>query len=99
MNRRSIRGLIGLNAALLLALALVTLSPAVTAQQQPARAPGDYTMISGEMQGRTAAAIYMVDATNQEVVAVYWDQSRRRLEPIGYRDLAADAQTQGRRGR
>lgn len=100
MNRRTMRGLLMLNAVLVVCLALVTFSSSVTAQQQAAqRAPGDYTMVDGEVQGQTAAAIYIVDATNQEVVAVFWDQSRHRLQPIGYRDLAADAKLTGRTGR
>jgi hypothetical protein len=99
MNKRSMRGLLALNVALLACLALVTASSRVTAQQPAARAPGDYKVISGEVLGQTAHAVYLVDATNQEVVAVYWDQSRRRLAPIGYRDLAADALQAGRPGR
>jgi len=100
MNKRSMRGLLLLNGALVGCLALVTLSSSVTAQQQaPTRAPGDYTMVAGEVQGQTAAGIYIVDATNRELVAVFWDQSRRKLQAIGYRDLADDAQQSGRPGR
>jgi len=100
MDRRTMRGLLMLNAVLVVCLAAVTFSSSVDAQQEGVRrAPGDYTMVDGEVQGQTAAAIYIVDSTNQEVVAVFWDQSRHRLQPIGYRDLAADAKLGGGSGR
>ena len=99
MSKRAFGGLIGLNAVLALCLALVTFSPAVTAQQPPARGPGDYTMVAGELQGQTYAVIYIVDAANQELVAVMWEQNRQKLLPVGYRDLAADGQVNGRVGR
>jgi len=98
MNKRAIRGLIGLNALLALCLAAVTFSSSVTAQQ-PARAPGDYTMVAGVVQGNPASVIYIVDGTNQELVAVTWDQSRKRLTDVGYRDLASDAKAAKRSGR
>ncbi|MCB9838494.1 MAG: hypothetical protein H6813_04080 [Phycisphaeraceae bacterium] len=99
-KRRAVPGLIGLNAALALCLAVVTLAPGATAQQ-PARArePGDYTMVSGLLQGQTFEVIYIVDAANQEMVAVEWEQTRRQMRPVGFRDLGADSQATGRVGR
>jgi len=100
MKQRAVRGLIGLNAALALCLAVVTFAPQVTAQQPaPAREPGDYTMVAGRLQGQAFEVTYIVDAANQEMVAVMWEQSRRQLLPVGYRDLAADGQVAGRTGR
>lgn len=98
-NQRAIRGLIGLNAALALCLALVTFSSPVTAQQAVNRNPGNYTMVGGNIQGQTIDAIYIVDSSNQEMVAMMWDQSRREMQAIGYRDLALDGQVSGRVGR
>jgi hypothetical protein len=98
-------GLVGLNAALLVALALVTFAPGAAAQQRagapaaPARNPGDYTLLAGRVQGQSAAAIYILDAVNREIVGVYWDQSRKVIAPIGFRDLNVDAQAAGRSGR
>lgn len=90
MNRKQFRALIALNAALLVVLAAVTLSPAASAQRAP-RARGEYTMISGAVQGRQEAAIYLIDASNQELVAFRWENSRRSLQPLGYRNLREDA--------
>ena len=93
------RGLIALNAALLLALGVVTFAPASLAQKggQPAngaRARGEYTMVSGRIVGGSNHAIYIVDANNQEMLSMIWNQSNHGLDVIGYRDLRADAGAQ-----
>ncbi len=83
-------GLIAINLALVAILAVITLLP-TDAEAQQRRARGDYTMVAGEVQGLTEAAIYIVDSNNSEMVALRWDNSRRSLAPIGFRDLAADS--------
>lgn len=95
------RGLVALN---LLAIALlVVVSFAHDASGQPARnrVTGEYTMIAGEIQGRSEDAIYIIDARNREMLALIWNRSQRRLEPIGagYRNLDIDAAGGGRRSR
>ncbi|MEM8756304.1 MAG: hypothetical protein AAGF47_00800 [Planctomycetota bacterium] len=82
--------LIAINAGLLVVLGVTTLAPA-----QPAgnRARGEYAILGGEFQGGGGGnAVYIIDASNQEMVAVTWDRSRRALAGIGYRDLARDSQ-------
>jgi predicted amidohydrolase len=96
---RERRGLIALNAALLLVLAAVTLAPASHAQRATGgnaagRARGDYTMVSGKVTGGNSHAVYVVDANNQETLALLWNQSAKGLEPIGYRDQHADSAAQ-----
>jgi hypothetical protein len=92
------RKLIGLNIALLAVLAVVTLLSVVSSRAgaqpgatPPVRGRGEYTMVSGKVQGATTAAIYIVDAANQEVVALSWDRANNRVEPIGFRSLNDDA--------
>jgi hypothetical protein len=92
MKIRSNRGLIALNAGLLLVLAVVTLAPSAAAQPRSGRTPGTYTMVSGRITGGTSHALYIIDSTNQEMVALSWNQSTRGLEAIGYRSIAADTQ-------
>lgn len=93
MNRRTTGRLVALNAALLAILAIVTLAPPLVASgQQATRARGRYTMVGGEIQGGNSNAIYVLDAANQEMVALRWDDSRKTLLGIGYRDLNDDAQ-------
>jgi hypothetical protein len=48
-------------------------------------------MVSGKFQGSTTAAVYIIDAANQEIVAMGWDRNTTRLSTIGYRSLTDDA--------
>ena len=102
-NLNGSRGLIVLNMALLMLLAAITLAPASNAQRgnvgtNPGagvgRARGEYTMVSGRVTGGSSNAVYVVDANNQELLSLLWNQSGRGLDVIGYRDLHADATAQ-----
>jgi hypothetical protein len=83
------------NLALLGVVGYLALSPRVADAQatqppQP-RAPGEYTMVAGQLASGTSAAVYVVDSVNQEVLTLRWDPSRQTLAVLGYRDLKADA--------
>lgn len=92
--------LIWLNILLLVVLALVTIAPGAEARQGVrSRAPGQYAIVSGRFQGSTDRALFIADVANEELVVLRWDRSRRVLEGIGYRDLAADAAGARRQGR
>ncbi len=56
------------------------------------RPRGQYTLLSGRMNGASGNAIFVLDTTNQELVGVKWDRSARKLTGIGYRNLASDGQ-------
>ncbi|MBX3377861.1 MAG: hypothetical protein KF678_12760 [Phycisphaeraceae bacterium] len=91
------RGLIAVNLFLLLLLAAVTLAPSSVAQRggggvSGGRARGEYTMLSGQMSGSSASAIFVIDSANQDMVALRWNESTKSLDGIGYRDLREDAQ-------
>ena len=90
MNKKQFRALIALNGALLVALAAVALAPAADAQRGN-RARGQYTMVGGEVQGQEESAVYIVDAANQELIALFWDRNRRGFGALGYRNLTEDA--------
>ncbi len=95
-QQRTARRLIAANIVLLAGLVMVTLAGAgQPATQQPAagRARGEYTMVSGRMLGMSVHAVYILDASNQDMVALSWDRTSKRLTGIGYRDLAQDAKT------
>lgn len=85
------RGLIALNVVLVVLLGVVTFS-AVGVSGQPGRVQGEYTAVGGRIQGGNSNAIYVLDATNQELVALRWNETTKALEGIGYRNLAQDAQ-------
>ncbi len=92
MNKTTLRrGLIAINGGLALTLLAVTLgSPALA--QRSVRARGEYTMVSSKIQGGNSHVVYLVDAANQEMVGLRWNESNKGLEGVGYRDLALDAQ-------
>lgn len=91
----SVRTLAVLNGALILALGLVLLSSPATAQPGgPARARGEYTMVAGKTVSGSNSAVFVLDAANREMVAVRWDQTKKSLLGIGYRNLDADSKAQ-----
>jgi hypothetical protein len=83
----SIRALLAVNAALLVLLAVVTFAPSADAQIRP---PAKYAMVVGGVSGSTSSAVYIVDTVNQELMAVNYEHSTKRLKGIGYRNIAAD---------
>ena len=94
MTDRRVGGLIALNLGLLGVLGLVSLGPSASAQPsatQPTRARGDYTMVAGAIRAGNASAIWLLDKANQEMVVVRWDEGRKNLEGVGYRNLIDDA--------
>lgn len=99
MQHRSHKGLIALNALLMGLLAIVTLAPGAQAQSKPKRATGQYAIVDGQIQGVAEAAIYVYDTSNQEMLALRWDRSRKALQVLGHRDVAADAEQAQKGGR
>jgi hypothetical protein len=91
--KKAPRGLIAANAALLAVLAAVTLSPSSFAQRS-GRARGDYTMVSGKVTGGNAHVVYILDSSNQDMIAAKWNDGAKAVDVIGYRDLQADSQAQ-----
>jgi hypothetical protein len=90
---KSRAGWLALNGVLLLALVWAVSVPEVIAQNSGARvsrARGDYTMVSGKMGTGSGEVIYVLDSSNQQVVALRWDSSRKRFNGVGHRDLTAD---------
>lgn len=83
--------LIALNAALVLVLGVVSLAPPAGAQPGRERPRGEYTMVGGAIRGGNTNAVFIVDGINQELVAVRWNPSRRRIEGLGFRDLNNDS--------
>ena len=89
------RGLIALNAVLLAGVAFLAWGPLAGAQPgQPgevaARGRGEYTMVAGKTMSGGAAAVYVVDSANQEIVALRWDQGKQQMIGLGYTNLQRD---------
>jgi len=88
------RLLIAANIAALGALGVVELS--APAGAQAARPRSTYTAAAGRVAGTEAHALYIVDETTQEVIAVQWDPQSKQLKGLGFRNLAVDANDMGR---
>lgn len=81
---------IAINAGLAAVIGITALAPA---QPDGNRARGQYAMVGGEFLGGGGEnAVYILDSTNQDLIAVRWDRTRQSLQGIGYRDLSVDAQ-------
>lgn len=91
-QRGRLRRLVALNIALLGVLGAVTVVARAERSGQPAiRGRGDYTMVGGKIQGGNGNAIYILDGANQQLIAVRWNDSRKTLDGMDYRNLAQDA--------
>ncbi|MEQ9616705.1 MAG: hypothetical protein RLN60_01580 [Phycisphaerales bacterium] len=95
------RGLVALNLVALALLVLVTFATDAEAQPARQRVAGEYTMVSGGVQGRSEDAIYIIDARNREMLVLIWERGQARLTPIGsgYRNFVADSGENARRSR
>jgi hypothetical protein len=93
--------LAGVNAGLVGLLGVLVLGPRAIGQATPSisRAAGDYAFVGGEVSGLDTNAVYVLDAVNEELIVLRWDQSRKQLDtPDGwYRNLRLD--TSGRPSR
>jgi hypothetical protein len=88
----SVRALVAVNLGLLALIAGAGISRIeADAQEAQGRRPrGEYTMISAKTNQGGPHAIWVVDASNQEMIVLKWDQSRQMLLGLGYRGLEGD---------
>lgn len=94
-RRRRVGGLLALNGLLLLGLGAVTFGPRADAQPRPR---SDYTMIAGGANGALGGLVYVVDVSNQELLAMTYDSTKQEFYGIGYRNLLTDSATATRGG-
>jgi hypothetical protein len=91
MNKRSLAGLILINAVLLASLVVASFSPA-PAQAQLGGSGGEYLMISGAVTGRTAqAAVYIIELRSGRVAAIMFNGDNNEIEVIAGRNVSNDA--------
>ena len=83
-------GLLVFNLCLLCVFAVVTLEKQSEAQTTRSHR---YLAVSGNVNGLTPGVVYIMDTSQQELVAITWDHNKNRLTPLGYRPIAADAQS------
>ncbi len=91
MNKRSLAGLILINAVLLASLVVTAFSPK-EAQAQFGGGGGQYLMIAGDVTGRSSQqAVYIIDMRSSRVAAIMFNGSNNSLEIIAGRDVRQDA--------
>lgn len=61
------------------------------AQAAKTRARGEYTMTTGKSNTGGPDVICVLDAANQEMLFLKWDQSKQQLMAQGFRSLTQDA--------
>jgi len=89
VNRRSLAALVLINAVLLSALAVTTLTPPAHAQFGGA---GSFMMIAGQPRGRdNQNVIYIIDQQTSQMVAMMFNSSNNKFEYIGTRRISDDA--------
>jgi len=93
------KGLVAVNAGLLVVLAGVVVTPMAFGQKAANRGRGDYTMVTAKILGAEQDGLYIVDSANQEMVCLQFDRSRQAMKFIGYRDLGADVRAASTRSR
>ena len=76
--------------AMAVVVTLATAQPNVQPNAGP-RLRGEYTMVAGRTTSSGKDAIYILDATSREMVAIRWENSRKTFVGIGYRNLDADS--------
>ncbi|MAY74836.1 MAG: hypothetical protein CMJ31_09030 [Phycisphaerae bacterium] len=92
-----VRALAALNLALLLVGAVVLGAPEAIAQNA-GRPAGSYIITGSRPVAQGAGnVVYIIDAINEELVALRWNDGRKNFEGVGYRNLAADASGNPRR--
>ena len=80
--------LIAINAVLLFLLWHSVTSEVTGAQETRGHR---YIAVEGDVNNITPGVVYILDTTNQELVAITWDHNENRLVPLGYRPIASDA--------
>jgi hypothetical protein len=89
MTRSSLAALVSLNGVLLAALAWIEWSPGAQAQSM-SRTRSSYAMTGGTLMGVSQGVIYVINETDQELVALMWNERTKQFQGLGYRNLAAD---------
>lgn len=80
MNRQTLGALVALNLVLVLALAVVGMTPQPAAAQNFVRP--QYMMISGDVPGRVEATIYVVELSTSRVAAIIFRSADNRFEVL-----------------
>lgn len=91
MSKRLVRSLVILNVTLAVALAGVLIHRGMQpAQAQFGGAGGQYTMVAGDINGRTQQGVYIFELNSGRLVSLLFNGARREFEVIDGRDVRSD---------
>jgi len=97
MTRRSLSMLVVLNAVLLAALSVTSLTPPAQAQLGGGN---NFTMISGTATGRTSQdAVYVIDLNSSRMVALMFNSANGQIDILDGRVVSEDANATAGGGR
>jgi len=85
-------GVIALNVLLVTVLTVIVFVPTSDAQNT-LREGTSYVAISAVASGINTGVVYIMNTSQQELVAVAWNQNRNKIMTLGYRNIAVDAQS------
>lgn len=98
MNRKTLGALVALNAALLLAIAALTVSTPSTANAQFGGGGGEYTMIAAKRSGQSTHVVHIFDTKRGVSLSVEPNQrGKGEMTVIAFRDLSNDFKPGGGR--
>ncbi len=89
----NLRALLAVNLVLLALLVVVTLGGSWAGANDDVRPRGDFTMVAGPAQGTDSSIVYLVDVVNDELTAVTYNTSTKRIDGVAYRNLRRDVNT------
>lgn len=84
------RKLVAVNGALAILLAGTVFGLTQPGQAVP-RPRGEYTMVSGKTTVGNRDAIFVLDGVSREIIVLRWDNNRKSLVGVGYRNLDTDS--------
>lgn len=91
MGTKSLAGLIVVNLAILLALSVLSFSPAPqSAYAQGFPGGGNYLMIAAKRSKNTYSTIYITDLSRGVILAVEPNPGRKELVSTGFRPISED---------
>jgi hypothetical protein len=92
LKNTSRSGVIALNVLLITILGFLVFVPTSNAQISVS---SSYLAVPSQANGLTTGVVYIMNTSSQELVAVAWNRNKKKIMPLGYRNLSRDAQTVG----
>jgi|TARA_B100000959_G_C14707354_1_gene511353 hypothetical protein len=89
VKQQSRNGVIALNVLLVIILAAVVVVP--TSSAQHASDNNQYIAIPSIANGIPTGAVYLLESTRQELVALAWNRDQNKIKILGYRNVRDDA--------